>query len=210
MSKNIVLVGAGGLARDILTFIGNVDQKFKGVLVDDEIDYKSLNTSIPYLGKIREYGIQADDELLIAIGENPGRKIVLDFFVQKGAHFYSYVHPTAIIPSNTLLAEGVIVGPYCVIGSNTFIGKNVFINKFCNVGHDVSIQENCIMYPYAMIGGNCNILESVVIATRSTIAPKLTVGNSSVISAHTFVKKSIEANSFIFSTNKNEIKKRKN
>ena len=208
--KNIVIVGAGGLASDLYTYLQlklNKTLQIKGILVDDIKDYYDLNVDERYLGKIIDYKLKEDDLLLIAIGENPGRKKILEYFNRKKANFFTLIHETTIVHPSANIGEGCIIGPFSIIGSNVSIHSNTFINKYCNIGHNSTIQKNLIMYPYSMIGGNCNIGKNVILSTRATIAPKCKIGDNSIISAHTFIKKDIEDNILVFNFNKNIKKK---
>ena len=56
--KNIIIVGAGGFAKEILGYIEDDKQKgflsnvsVKGILVDFIEDYHALNMNFNYLGK---------------------------------------------------------------------------------------------------------------------------------------------------------------
>lgn len=206
--KNIIIVGAGGLAKDLYSYISveNKDIQIAGVLVDNIDDYEKFDINCSYLGKLSEYEPKVDDYFLIAIGENPGRKKVLEMFEKKDSNFYTLIHSSAIIHPSATIEEGVIIGPFCIVGSNAHIGKNSFINKFSNIGHDVCLGEKCIMYPYSMVGGNAKVGVNTILSTRSTIAPKLSIGNGCVISAHTFIRKNLENNSFVFNLQELKIK----
>ncbi len=199
--KQIVIVGAGALASDLYTYIIQFEVSenltIKGVIVDNENDYKKSIITEKYLGTLNNYVIEDDDLLLIAIGENPGRAKIIDFFKEQGARFYTFVHPTSIIHPSSSIKEGAIIGPFSIIGSNAVIEENVFINKFCNIGHNSIIGKGSIMYPYAMVGGGTKIGENVLLYTRCTISPNVNIGNNCVVSAHTFVRKSSEESMFI-------------
>ncbi len=206
--KQIVIVGAGALANDLYTYLQfeiSDDLIIKGVIVDNKNDYEKSTITQKYLGTLNDYVIEEDDALLIAIGENPGRAKVIDFFRKKGAHFYTFIHPTSIIHPSSLIKEGVIIGPFSIIGSNAVVEENVFINKFCNIGHDSIIGKGSMMYPYAMVGGRTKIGENVLLSTRCTIAPDLHIGDNCVISAHTFVRKDLEASIFISRSKKRRL-----
>ncbi len=200
--KNLIIVGAGGLAKDLYEFLsGRSDITIKGLLVDFDRDYQNFAADIPYLGKIRDYQIENGDSFLIAIGENPGRKKIIDHFMEKNADFFTFIHPLSIVSPSAKIGQGCIVGPFNTIGSGSVIGPNTFVNKHCNVGHGSTIGANCILYPYAAVGGNCEIGQDVVLSTRSTVAPGVKVGAFSTVSAHTFVKKNVEDHTFVYAQN---------
>ncbi len=197
--ETIIIVGAGGLAQDIYSYLSLSTQvEISGILVDSESDYKKMNVPEKYLGKIFDYTPKKYEKVLVAVGENPGRSKIIEYFKSINADFFTFIHPTVILNRNTRIKDGALIGPYCIIGSNVEIGANCFLNKFCNIGHDSIIGDGLIMYPYAMIGGHCIVEDNVTIYTRATISPNLNIEKSSIVSAHVFLRKSIAANTAIY------------
>jgi UDP-N-acetylglucosamine acyltransferase len=117
------------------------------------------------------------------------------------------IHPTAIIDSTAVIAEGVEVGPYSIIGpqvsigegswigphvvvkSHTKIGKGNKIYQFASIGEDpqdLSYKEGDITY--LEIGDNNNIRENVTIH-RGTLKDKgLTkMGSGNLLMAYTHI-----------------------
>jgi sugar O-acyltransferase (sialic acid O-acetyltransferase NeuD family) len=208
--KNIIIVGAGGLANDLYMYLqSKLNQSLivKGILVDNIEDYNKSGLKERYLGKIKDYQIKKKDLFLIAIGKNPGRKMILQYLTGKGASFFTLVHPTVILHPSAIIKEGSIIGPYSIIGSNSVIENNSFINKYCNIGHNAILKEGCILYPYSMVGGESIIGKNVVLSTRTTVSPKLHIGDNCVISAHSFVNKNVNDNTFVFNSIKQVRKK---
>ena len=206
--KYIVIVGAGALANDLYTYLKlqvSNHLAIKGVISDNHNDYEKSIITEKYLGTLNDYAIDDNDLLLIAIGENPGRAKVIDFFRKKGANFYTFIHPSTIVHPSSSIKEGAIIGPFSVIGSNAIVEECVFINKFCNIGHNAVIGKGSILYPYAMVGGYAKIGENVFLSTRCTISPGVNIGNHCIVSAHTFVRKDSEPSMFISASKKKRI-----
>ncbi|MCI7711631.1 MAG: acetyltransferase [Helicobacter sp.] len=201
--KNIIIVGSGGLAKDIYPALKSnlkPDEKIKGFLVDDKSKYTKANFDEPYLGTINKYIIDENDYFLIAFGNNPGRAQTYQNLKAKGAKFFTFIHPSTLLPKRFYIGDSVLIGAFCIIGEDSVIKDNVFINKFVNVGHDSTIFEHSILCPYVMISGGCTIGQQNFLATRSTIAPNIYIGDFCTISAHTFVKRNICCNKFLYNT----------
>ena len=199
--KNLIIVGAGGLASDIYGYLQDDprhDITVKGILTDDAGDYEAMNVCEPYLGAIKEYAVQDDDLFIVSIGENPGRKKIVDFLESEGADFFTFIHPSSVVHYSALIEEGSIIGPFCTVGSDVRLGKHAFLNKYCNIGHGSTVGRGLIMYPYAMIGGRSGIGENFVLSTRATVWPGLSVGDNCTVSANVFLKKSCGDNMLLF------------
>lgn len=209
MKKDLIIIGCGGLAREICFYASmNSDVRIKGILADDEKKYKSSKLNFPYLGKIYDYKVKENDYFIIAFGAHPSKFQIYDDFAKNGAKFYTFIHPQSIVFDTCEIGDGVIIMPFCVIGDNVKISNNVFINKFVNIGHDTIISKSSIFSPYTMIGGGSYIGENVFFSSGSIIAPNTKVGANCVVSANTFIKKGLQENSFVFNNVKNIIKVR--
>jgi len=62
------------------------------------------------------------------------------------------IHPTAIVGSGAMIADGVTVGPYSIVGDNVQLGPGVeLISHVCLEGN-TSIGQNCKIFPFASVG----------------------------------------------------------
>ena len=206
---SIVVVGSGGLANDLWMYLApDLNEKIilKGVLTDNFEDYQDSLFEQEYLGKIKDYKIEEDDQFIVAIGENPGRAEVINYLKSLGAKFFTFIHPSVILHPSSKIEEGSIIGPFCSIGAKAGVGEHTFLNKYCNIGHGARIGRNCIMSPYSMVGGNACISNNVTIYTRSTIAPNCKIAAHSKIAAHTFVRKNV-SRSMLVSDSPKQVRK---
>lgn len=202
--KNLIIVGAGGFAKELIGYINNDKSKglledvfLKGILVDYKEHYENINEPLEYLGKIREYEIQENDFFMIAIGENPGRNIIIDYFESRNVKFFSYIHSSCYVNTSSKIGEGLIMAPFCIINANITLGKHALLNSYSAIGHDCIIGERAILYPYAAINGNCTIGNDLTMGTKATIFPKVTMGNNCTITSHSYVKTNKGDNRFI-------------
>ena len=202
--KDLIIIGAGGFAKELLGYINHDKSKglledinLKGILVDYFEHYKKLNEPLNYLGKIREYEIQKNDIFIIAIGENPGRNIIIDYLESQNAKFFSYIHSSCYVNPSAKFEEGLIMAPFSIINANVKLGKHAFINSFSGIGHDCVVGDRAILYPYAAINGNCTIGNNLTMGTKATVFPKTNLGNNCTITSHSYVKSNKGDNRFI-------------
>jgi UDP-N-acetylglucosamine acyltransferase len=62
------------------------------------------------------------------------------------------IHPTAIVDSQTRIAESADVGPYCIIGAHVEIGARTRLMAHVYLEGVTSIGEDNIFHPYSSIG----------------------------------------------------------
>lgn len=95
------------------------------------------------------------------------------------------IHPTAIVDTNAVLAEGVEIGPYVIIDSDVKIGARTTVGPHTTIEGCTTIGEDCKIAQFATIGaapqdlkykgspttveiGNGNIIREYVTIHRGT------------------------------------------
>jgi UDP-N-acetylglucosamine acyltransferase len=68
------------------------------------------------------------------------------------------VHPSAVVSKETLLGEGVTIGPNCFIDKGVSIGAGTIIDANTVIYKDVKIGENNHFFSNCVIGGRPQIL----------------------------------------------------
>lgn len=90
-----------------------------------------------------------------------------------------FIHPTAIVDAEAVVAETVHVGPFCLVGPDVQLGEQVKLHSHVVVAGRTSIGDGTEIFPFAsighppqdlkykgepsrlVIGGNCRIREHV-------------------------------------------------
>lgn len=62
------------------------------------------------------------------------------------------VHPTAIVPKECELGEGVVIGPYCVLRGRVRLGNGVRLVSAVQLSGPIEIGDETEVYPYACLG----------------------------------------------------------
>ena len=62
------------------------------------------------------------------------------------------IHPTAIVDNNSVISDGVEIGPYCYIGPKVEIGSNTRLHSHISIKGDTKIGKNNEIFPFVSIG----------------------------------------------------------
>ena len=89
------------------------------------------------------------------------------------------------------------------LGKNTDIGAFTYMNaRFgIEIGEGVQIASHCSIYSVSTIDnkkGKVVLKKNCKIGTHSTIMPGITIGENSIVGAHSFVNKNIPSNVLAF------------
>lgn len=201
--KNIIIIGARGTGqsvyKQVYDYIQDYDcYRIKGFLDDDSTVIKNPQDYPPILGSVESYEIQPNDCFLSALGDPFYRKKYVEMILDKGGDFVTFVSKKSYVVDNVKIGKGVLVGPFNFIDANVEVGDHSLILSFCNIGHDSKIGNYCELEPYTAVSGNVVVEDGVTLHARSTIAPKLCVGENSVIGAGSVVLRDVEPNSIMF------------
>ena len=156
MKQPLVIVGAGGLGKEIACLVSDLSDFYVQGFYDDGIAQGEL-----VLGKYKVLGnmqslqeIQSDASVAIAFGNPKIRKKYWDALHENSnIHFPNLVHPTALIMNAERIqwGMGIIVFPLAVLTTDLSIGNNVIIHTGASVHHDVSVGNHSVIMPGARL-----------------------------------------------------------
>lgn len=199
---DVVIIGAGGFAREIETllptFLPDSPHRLKGFLGKDQGVPSENDLSDRLLGDPERYTPESTDRFVLAIGNMDARRRTVEALLSKGANFLTLVHPTACVAPTATLEPGVLVYPFACVSNNAHLATAVKLNYYASVGHDTRLGKYCLLAPYATVNGFGVLADEVYLSTHSTVAPQVNVGYRSKISANTAAMKDVPENSLVF------------
>lgn len=203
MNKNndIIIVGAGGFGREILSWLETDPRNFKikGFLSPNKTDLDGYKNMPPILGSEIDYKIAEGDLFILAVGDIPLKEKIASKLKERGAKFANYVHHTAYVANNVTYGEGAVVGPLTCVSNNAKIGNFVTINASCMIGHDATLEDYSVVSPQSGMMGFSKLSYKSFLAAHCVIAPKIVVGSNVVISANTTILRDVPDNSMVAS-----------
>lgn len=124
-----------------------------------------------------------DGEAVLALGNNRTRLALASTWRDRGLHFGTVIHPSAVVSPSARIGEGTVVFAGVVVNTGARVGSQVVLNTGVIVEHDCVIHDGSSLSPGARMGGRVVIEEGVFISTGVTLAPRVRVGARSVIGA---------------------------
>jgi sugar O-acyltransferase (sialic acid O-acetyltransferase NeuD family) len=199
---DLIVVGAGGFGREILGWLWDCfspdDYQVKGFVDDNPTPVVHAGENFPVLGSPNEYVPGEKDRFLLAIGNVPARRNVVEGLLANNAQFLTMIHPTAVIAPTATIGTGCVLYPYSLLANNATLNDFVFLCNYASVGHDAHVGQYCNICPYATLNGAARLEDEVFLGSHVTIGPEATVGQGSKVSANTAVVKNMPPRSFAF------------
>jgi sugar O-acyltransferase (sialic acid O-acetyltransferase NeuD family) len=186
-----VIIGASGFGRELLQYVRDSARgkaaplRVRGFLDDDASKFLSSeeDSGARVLGNTRDYPIQPDDRFLISIGDPAVRQVMFRRLENRGAEFFTLIHPTSYVADTARIEPGCIIGPFATVGSFARLGQNVLLNLYAVAGHDVQIGSHCVFSPHSVVNGGSRIGERVFFGTNAATAAGVRIGSDSKVSA---------------------------
>lgn len=197
--KDIVIVGAGGFAREVAWLIEEINEEKKewnllGFIDDNKENigkklngYKILGTT-EYLNE----ELSRDIYTIIAIGNGKIREKIVNKL--KNRKYAILTHPNVKISSTNLIEEGSIICSGNILTVNIKVGKHVIINLDCTIGHDAIIEDYTTVLPSVNLSGNTKTKKYTTLGTGTKVIQGVTIGENVMIGAGTIVIKDVESN----------------
>lgn len=196
--KDIVIIGAGGVGKETISIIEDINRKkltwnIKGI-IDDNKDllgkkingYKVLG-GMDYLKTLDER-----TNVVVAIANYKVKKDIVKK-IGKKFNFATIIHPTVDVHNSNKIGKGSIVYKGAVMTTNINIGNHVIISPKCGIGHDSIIKDYASLLWNVNISGYDVIEEGTLIGSAATVIQNKTIGKSSIIGAGSVVVKNIES-----------------
>jgi sugar O-acyltransferase (sialic acid O-acetyltransferase NeuD family) len=192
MNKDIYIIGAGGLGREVASIITNKEQHFPYVLkgfIDDGLAVGTNINGLPVIGGIDDLKDISHANIFVAIGNPIIRKKIIDNMQLMSLDFPNLIHRTAVMEDilNTKIGSGVFIGSGVIMTTNIQIGNHTFIHSGSILHHDTHIGNNCVVMPGVRITSKCKIGNHSYIGTGSIIAKEIELAPFSYIPAGTII-----------------------
>lgn len=193
--RPIILVGGGGHCKSVIDVAETAGFEIFGILDLLEnvgktiLGYEVIGTD----DTISEYVGKCDFMVTVGqIKDSTLRSKIHDKIEAVNGSLAIIVSPFAHISKYAQIGGGTVVMHNAVVNADCKIGKGCIINTLANVEHDVVIGDFCHISTGAMINGGCNIGRKTFIGSQSVLAQNVEIVDESIISAGSFVRKSIE------------------
>lgn len=202
MRKPIVILGAGGFAREVADLLAELDTagdwEVLGFVDRDSSRKGEILNGLPILGGAGD--LKPHDGLYAVAGSGdiiPRRRQVTQIEELGLVPAAALIHSHAVVSPSASVGAGAIVCAHTVVTANSRIGGHSVVNYGATVGHDVDMGECCMIGPGAHISGWVSIGDDCYLGTGAMILPKVTLGRGSIVGAGAVVTKDVAAGSTV-------------
>jgi sugar O-acyltransferase (sialic acid O-acetyltransferase NeuD family) len=200
--KNLVIIGAGGFAREIYDLAvfcnqGDADFRVKGFLSDGPSNIEALGYP-SVLGTVLDYEVQPGDVFFCAIGKVTDRKKTVEIIQCKGGQFINLIHSTAVISPSVRLGVGIGIKAFCVLASDVVVGDFTFLQSSVIMGHDVKIGRFCQVNSFAFFAGCSQVHDLATVNAGAKLVQDVIVEEGAVVGIGSVVLRRVQKGTTVF------------
>ena len=185
--ETIVILGAGGFAREVVTWLNT---KMNIVFFSEDSEIQSVKGFPMAVNLSHLRGCK----FLAAVGDPKLRERLWNLAIANGLYCDGVLFSDdSTIGEDVNFNEGALVCPGVRISTDITIGKSVILNLNATVGHDCVIEDFVTISPGALISGGCHIGKGAYIGTGASIREKIKIGAGAVVGMGAAVIKDIPA-----------------
>lgn len=187
--KELVLVGAGGTAADVLSIIADINRiaptyQCIGLLDDNTAFRGKTRHTIPVLGAI-EHAASLETAHFVDCMGSPGnywkRPRILQRLGVPLERFETLIHPRASVSADCRIGRGTVIYPNVVIMANVHIGNHVTVLANTVMNHDVEVGDLSIITSSVNISGGVSIGQNCYVGTGSALKHGIRIGERALI-----------------------------
>lgn len=194
--KDLVIIGAGGFAREVAWLIeennkASNEWNILGYITGNCDQNESLN--YPILGG-DDWLLDYNDEInaVCCIGSSKIRESIISKYKdKKNIVFPNIISKDAIISNSVKLGKGNVICAGSILTVDITLHNFCIINLDCTVGHDAVLNDFVTLYPSVNVSGITNIGRCSELGTGTQIIQGKTIGDFSIVGAGSVVVKDI-------------------
>ena len=168
----VAIFGAGGHAKVVWDILVASGHEVAGFVVDEPQARTFLD--LPVATDFR--ALPPHDGVVVAFGDNPGRKARYEAFCAAGLRVVSAIHPSAVIAGRVALGDGVMIAAGVVINLDSVIGANSIINTGATVDHDNHVGAHAHIAPGCHLACGVTLGEGAFLGIGTNVIPNRTIG----------------------------------
>lgn len=198
MLKKLIIIGAGGMGREVLQWIKDINLvsptwEVLGFVDDNLNALDSKECDYQVIGTIHELTVSDDVFYALAVASCKAKESIVTDLKSKGAKFATIIHPSVRIGSFNHIGEGAIIYPNASLSVNCEIGNFVTLLG-STVGHDAKIGDFSSIMGTCNINGGVEIGRRVFLGCQTVTVPGRKIGDDAYICAGSIVMTNIRKN----------------
>jgi sugar O-acyltransferase (sialic acid O-acetyltransferase NeuD family) len=185
VKRELILVAASGLAREVIEAVNAGDRyQVSGVVDDDPTRAGGAIGAAHVIGGLRELARYPNADVVVCAGKGSVRRRLVERLSAAGiagSRFATVVHPSVQLPDSAAVGRGSVVLAGCVLTADVTVGRHVVVMPNVTLTHDVMIEDFATLCAGVTLGGSVRVGERSYIGMAASIRENCLIGADATI-----------------------------
>jgi sugar O-acyltransferase (sialic acid O-acetyltransferase NeuD family) len=185
----LLLVGAGGLAREVLAAVRAINTvaarwAVLGFLDDNPARHGQSLDGVPVLGPLGLAAQHTDAAIVICTGsprDLHSRRRISERLAMPEERYATIVHPAASVAQGTRLGRGSVFLAFVAVTAPQEIGRHVVVMPHTTITHDDRISDYVTFGSRVAVSGGVSIGEAAYLGSGALIREGLSIGPGALV-----------------------------
>lgn len=183
--RSVLLIGAGGLAKEVVALLEGSEIYKPVALLDDDSSRHGLDfAGLPVTGGVESVGEHDDSDILVCTGSGTSRRSIVNRLSSIGigsARYATAVAPDLRVSSGVSVGAGSIVMSGTVLTASVSIGQHTVLMPNVVCTHDNRLADYVTLCAGVALGGSVEIGEEAYLGMNSSVRQNLRIGARAVL-----------------------------
>ncbi|MGC3946156.1 MAG: acetyltransferase [Chryseolinea sp.] len=196
MKDKILIYGAGGLGREVLSLLRAIESFDVIGFLDDSVQRGTEIKGLKVLGGEEVlHGFDGKVNVVLAFGDPILKSMRAKRLDNRYLQYPAIVHPSAIIqdPGSISLGSGCVIGAGSILTTDIQVGEHTLVNINCTIGHDSRIGRCSSLMPGVNVSGDVVIGNEVLIGSGAALINRIIVGDRATVGMGAVVLQDVAA-----------------
>jgi sugar O-acyltransferase (sialic acid O-acetyltransferase NeuD family) len=178
--RPLVLVGASGLAREVLAVVRRHGPgQVVGVVDDDPARRGGDLDGVHVLGGTGVLADRSDVDVLVCVGHGTARAALVARLAALGVgadRFATVVHPSVEVPPGCAVGAGSVLLAGVVLTAAVHVGDHVVVMPHVTLTHDDRVEDGATLAAGVALGGGVVVGQRAYLGMRASVREGVRVG----------------------------------
>jgi sugar O-acyltransferase (sialic acid O-acetyltransferase NeuD family) len=198
MTKDLLLVGAGGHARSCIDVIESTGIYQIAGLIGQPIEIGNFEVGYQVIGQDTDLAqlAKTHTHALVTVGQIKSATLRVNLFnliQQCGFTSPTIISSFAQVSKHATVGAGSIVMHGAIVNAGAVIGDNCIINSRSIIEHDVTVDDHSHISVGAILNGGVTVSKETFIGSGALIREGLNIGSQCVIGMGAVVRHNVES-----------------
>lgn len=189
MRRNVVLIGASGMAREAINVVRARDAvagaRTRVVILDDDpATWGRSMGCFRVSGGLDLLGAHPDHDVVVCVGKGTSRRWIVERLRRAGVgsdRFATLVHPSVVAPQDCLIGAGTILMAGVVLTADVVVGDHVVVMPNVTLTHGDEVGSFATLCAGVALGGDVHIASGAYLGMNASVRERVQVGRDAVL-----------------------------